>query len=298
MARNAGLPSSARRIWTNWPGVTYPRASSASTRIWMLRRPPSFAAGSLLTILATPHSKSFQPAVVSTWLRRRRSVATRARGARARRRSRDDPPRRWNRASPNDAPRRGSRSRACRRRRACSRAREKRVHETRVRARARVSAGDPRRSPPYIIIIRTAGRLRCPACRRASSPRRISVFHTRRVAKPHLAANLATNLRCSAAASFTPSPPRTTQSALLLHFFPFSVDPKTSPDGRSFLPRHPDPTSPRAVSPAAPAVAGVSSPARPVPGTPPRVPSPPTRPRPPRAGNPPSPRTFPWTASD
>ena len=22
MARNAGLPSSARRIWTNWPGVT------------------------------------------------------------------------------------------------------------------------------------------------------------------------------------------------------------------------------------------------------------------------------------
>ena len=49
----------------------------------MLRRPPSFAAGSLLTILATPHSKSFQPAVVSTWLRRRRSVATRARCARA-----------------------------------------------------------------------------------------------------------------------------------------------------------------------------------------------------------------------
>jgi hypothetical protein len=66
IARNAGLPSSDVRIWTNCPGVTYPSATLASTEITMDRSPPLGVAASLETIDAVPHSKSFHPAVVRT----------------------------------------------------------------------------------------------------------------------------------------------------------------------------------------------------------------------------------------
>mmetsp|Transcript_16262 Transcript_16262/g.39696 ORF Transcript_16262/g.39696 Transcript_16262/m.39696 type:complete len:203 (+) Transcript_16262:305-913(+) len=73
-AMNAALPSTAVRICTNMPGVAYPLAMDASTCRTMECRPPSAQAGALDTTLALPHSKSFHPALVSTWLRWRRGA--------------------------------------------------------------------------------------------------------------------------------------------------------------------------------------------------------------------------------
>ena len=70
MARNAGFESAFVRICTNWPGVPYASAHASSTDTFTLRRPPSAAAGSLLTTVAVPHSKSFHPAVVRTCVAR------------------------------------------------------------------------------------------------------------------------------------------------------------------------------------------------------------------------------------
>ena len=251
----------------------------------MLRRPPSFAAGSLLTILATPHSKSFQPAVVRTWLRRRRSVATRARarGTLAGRPAKE--------VEPRIAKRRAAAGIALARMPAAARARTRtgggRAWRTRVRARARVAneATSARRSPTRRTIIGAAGRARADVSvsnKSASSPRR-SFFHTRR----------GRNLRVE------PRGRTSLTSAARLEHFPFSVD----PNGTSQMAGRSSPATPefdlasrgfpRPGAPPRRLFAGDA-----VPGTPPPSRSRRVRPRPPRAGNPPSPRTFPWTASD
>ena len=97
------------------------------------------------------------------------------------------------------------------------------MHGTRVRARARVSAGDPRRSPPYHIIIRTAGRARKADVSVSSRAARdeFLFFHTRRVAKPRVEPR---------------GEPRGEPTPSLL---PVLRRPEDVPDGRSFLPRHP-----------------------------------------------------------
>ena len=67
IARNAGLPSSLMRICTNCPGLTYPFVTSSATLTITTCNPPSFAARSLDTIVAEPHSKSFHPARIKVW---------------------------------------------------------------------------------------------------------------------------------------------------------------------------------------------------------------------------------------
>ena len=108
------------------------------------------------------------------------------------------------------------------------------MHGTRVRARARVSAGDPRRSPPYHIIIRTAGRARKADVSVSSRAARdeFLFFHTRRVAKPRVEPRGRTSRRTySFTSSRSPSTRRRPR---------WPVVPPPPP---------PNSTSPRAVSP-------------------------------------------------
>ena len=178
----------------------------------MLRRPPSFAAGSLLTILATPHSKSFQPAVVSTWCVGD-EASRRAREMRARGDARGTTRQGGGTAHRQTTRRGGDRARAHAGGGVHAHAHGRNECTERASVRGRVcplATRDDRHLITSSSAQRTSAKSRCERASSRAARDEFLFFHTRRVAKSARTspANLAANL--------------------LLHFFPFSVDPKTS----------------------------------------------------------------------